>query len=107
MCNFIVPASVKRGDLHITVSTNGKSPMLSKKIKEDLEETFGEEYIEYINALGDLRKLVLEEIDDIKIRKKVFQKFIYNDLLNQYKRGEIEDIKKALNELYNKVIQEF
>lgn len=106
-CNFIVPASIRRGDLHITVSTNGKSPMLSKKIREDLEETFGEEYVEYIKALGDLRKIVLKEIDDVEIRKKVFQQCIYSDLLKQYKSGEIKDIKKALMALYNKIMGEF
>lgn len=99
-CDFVVPSVIKRGDLQITISTNGKSPMLSKKIRQELEETFGEEYREYISILGDLRELVLREIDDIRIRRKVFETVVYSDLLEKYKNREIKDIRKAIMELY-------
>jgi precorrin-2 dehydrogenase/sirohydrochlorin ferrochelatase len=104
-CDFVVPSVIKRGDLQITVSTNGKSPMLSKKIREELEETFGEEYREYIHALGNLRELVLEEIDDIHIRRKVFKTIVYSDLLEKYKNRDIKEIRNAVMELYENVIQ--
>ncbi|MCT4617792.1 MAG: bifunctional precorrin-2 dehydrogenase/sirohydrochlorin ferrochelatase [Marinisporobacter sp.] len=99
-CDFVVPSVIRRGDLQITISTNGKSPMLSKKIRQELEETFGEEYREYISILGDLRELVLREIDDIRIRRKVFETVVYSDLLEKYKNREIKDIRKAIMELY-------
>ena len=36
--NFTVPSYIKRGDLLISVSTGGKSPSLSSKIKKEIEE---------------------------------------------------------------------
>ncbi|WP_330671740.1 bifunctional precorrin-2 dehydrogenase/sirohydrochlorin ferrochelatase [Clostridioides difficile] len=54
--NFTVPSYIKRGDLLISVSTGGKSPSLSSKIKKEIEERYTEDYEEYLNVLGDIRK---------------------------------------------------
>lgn len=37
LCDFIVPAVIKKNGLLITVSSDGKSPKLSKRFKEVLE----------------------------------------------------------------------
>ena len=37
LCDFHVPAAVRRGDLLVTVSTGGKAPGLAKAIREWLE----------------------------------------------------------------------
>jgi siroheme synthase (precorrin-2 oxidase/ferrochelatase) len=44
LCDFIMPAIVARGDLVIATSTGGASPALAKRIRHDLEDTFGPEY---------------------------------------------------------------
>ncbi|OJT93253.1 siroheme synthase, partial [Clostridioides difficile] len=58
--NFTVPSYIKRGDLLISVSTGGKSPSLSSKIKKEIEERYTEDYEEYLNVLGDIRKKVIK-----------------------------------------------
>lgn len=60
--NFTVPSYIKRGDLLISVSTGGKSPSLSSKIKKEIEERYTEDYEEYLNVLGDIRKKVNKKI---------------------------------------------
>lgn len=60
--NFTVPSYIKRGDLLISVSTGGKSPSLSSKIKKEIEERYTEDYEEYLNVLGDIRKKVIKKI---------------------------------------------
>ena len=37
-CDFIVPARVERGDVHIAISTGGKSPRLSAELRRKLDE---------------------------------------------------------------------
>ncbi len=44
LCNFHVPAIVRRGDMALTVSTNGKAPGLSRLLREKLEQVFGPEW---------------------------------------------------------------
>ncbi|MBW2096406.1 MAG: bifunctional precorrin-2 dehydrogenase/sirohydrochlorin ferrochelatase [Deltaproteobacteria bacterium] len=52
-CNFIVPSIVRRGDLQVAISTSGKSPALARKLRQELEVQFGEEY-EKLLSLGSV-----------------------------------------------------
>ncbi|HEV2659818.1 MAG TPA: bifunctional precorrin-2 dehydrogenase/sirohydrochlorin ferrochelatase [Ktedonobacteraceae bacterium] len=47
-CNFIVPSILRRGKLTISVSTEGASPSLSKRIRQRLEGLFPAAYDSYI-----------------------------------------------------------
>jgi precorrin-2 dehydrogenase/sirohydrochlorin ferrochelatase len=58
-CNFILPATARRGDLSISVSTAGKSPALASTLRQALEVQFGPEYGALVNILGALRDTVL------------------------------------------------
>lgn len=58
-CDFYYPAVVRRGDLQIAISTNGKSPALSQKIRQQLERQFGPGYAQWVAQLGETRKLVM------------------------------------------------
>ncbi len=68
--NFTVPSYIKRGDLLISVSTGGKSPSLSSKIKKEIEKRYTEDYEEYLNVLGDIRKKVIKNTK-IKVKEKM------------------------------------
>ncbi|CAH2212016.1 precorrin-2 dehydrogenase/sirohydrochlorin ferrochelatase family protein [Tepidibacter aestuarii] len=85
LSDFIVPSSVKRGDLVISVSTMGNSPSLASKIRKELESNYGIEYEEYVNILGDIRDLVLEKCTDKDEKKRIL-----NELVNL----DIEELKK-------------
>lgn len=56
--NIHFPAHVKRGKLSIAVSTNGASPMLAKKIKQELQAQFDESYERYLEFLFEARQLL-------------------------------------------------
>ncbi len=58
-CDFYYPAVVRRGDLQIAISTNGQSPSLSQKLRQQLERQFGLGYAQWVAELGETRKLVL------------------------------------------------
>jgi len=55
---FFVPALVQRGDLTIAISTSGKIPALARKIREELEAQFGQEYAQYVALLEEARKRI-------------------------------------------------
>jgi precorrin-2 dehydrogenase/sirohydrochlorin ferrochelatase len=67
-CDFYYPAVVRRGDLQIAISTNGKSPSLSQKLRQQLERQFGPGYAQWVAQLGETRKLVLAS--DLPSQKK-------------------------------------
>jgi precorrin-2 dehydrogenase/sirohydrochlorin ferrochelatase len=58
-CDFFYPAVVRRGDLQIAVSTNGQSPSLAQKIRQQLEKQYGPAYAEWVAELGETRRLIL------------------------------------------------
>ncbi|MBN6886719.1 precorrin-2 dehydrogenase [Cytobacillus horneckiae] len=58
--DFINPAVVRRGDFIVTVSTSGASPGLTRRIKMDLAEQFGNHYAQYVSFLKDARQRILQ-----------------------------------------------
>ncbi len=58
-CDFYYPAVVQRGDLQIAISTNGQSPSLAQKLRQQLERQFGLGYAQWVAELGETRRLVL------------------------------------------------
>lgn len=55
LCDFHVPAIVRRGDLLLTVSTNGKSPGLARRLKANLEAQYSEAWAERLDVLAQSR----------------------------------------------------
>ena len=87
-CDFIVPATVERGDLLIGISTGGKSPALARNIREELEERYGEEYAEFLNLMGELREVLKKEMPDQQQRERIFQALIGSDIIKLIKVGQ-------------------
>jgi len=44
LCDFHVPAIVRRGDLVLTASTGGQAPGLARRLREWLQDRFGPEW---------------------------------------------------------------
>ncbi len=66
-CTFIVPSVVDRGSLLVAISTSGKGPALSKKLRKDIEEEIGPEYAAFAELLGRVRnKLLKNGINSVK-----------------------------------------
>ena len=56
LCDFHVPAMVRRGDLILTVSTAGRAPGLARRLREWLEARFGGEWAGRLAELGAARE---------------------------------------------------
>ena len=78
LCDFYLSSVVKKGNLKIAISTNGKSPTIAKRVKEVLNETLPDEidalldnmqsirnklsgdFAEKVNQLNELTKSLVE-----------------------------------------------
>jgi precorrin-2 dehydrogenase/sirohydrochlorin ferrochelatase len=69
-CDFFYAAVVRRGDLQIAISTNGKSPALAQRLRKRFERQFGPEYADKINELGAIReRLFCSSMEPARRRK--------------------------------------
>ncbi|MCI5194363.1 MAG: bifunctional precorrin-2 dehydrogenase/sirohydrochlorin ferrochelatase [Candidatus Electrothrix sp. AU1_5] len=87
-CDFQVPAVVQRGDLQLAVSTHGTSPALAAKIRQELDDQYGEEYAVLLRLMSVLRKKICNDALFACVdRKRVFQNILHEDILH-WIRGE-------------------
>jgi len=64
LCDFYLGSIVKKGNLKLGISTNGKSPTIAKRIKELLNEALPEELDETLNYMSQLRDLLKGDFND-------------------------------------------
>lgn len=58
-CHFAMPAIVSRGDLVVTISTSGRAPALSKRLRIALEQTISTELGRLVDVLAEARERLL------------------------------------------------
>lgn len=87
LCDFFVPAVVKRGDLQIVIGTEGYCPAYAGHLRKKLEQTFTDKHGEFLAELETLRKRIIKEVPVSTDRKallgqlvddKSFEYFIEN-----------------------------
>ncbi len=97
--DFILPSTIDRNDLLITISTSGTSPALTKKIKETLEDEFGNEYADFLILMGRIRKKLLSQNHAPDEHKIIFHKLINSELLDTVKNKDYKKTDDILHEL--------
>ena len=90
LSDFTVSSYVKRGDLLIGISTGGKIPALSAKIRKDLEEVYDESFAEYVDLLGEVREKIIKKYEDKTERKEVLKALVKLDI------EELKEIEKNI-----------
>ncbi len=97
-CHFTVPSVIERGDLLITISTSGKSPALSRKLREDLERIIGDEYGILLEILGAVRKRISAYRYSPEERKAIFEYLVNSPILQWIRKGRFNEIDSLLRE---------
>ncbi len=71
--NFIVPAQFVRGRLTVSISTEGASPLLARKIKERLSTQLDETYARWLELLAEFRPRARAELASPRDRRLFFE----------------------------------
>jgi precorrin-2 dehydrogenase/sirohydrochlorin ferrochelatase len=69
-CDFFYPSVVRRGDLQIAISTAGKSPALSQRLREEVDAMLPEDAGAWLDELGETRLKMLEVLPSGEERKQ-------------------------------------
>ena len=76
LCNFILPAIVRRGPIAIAISTAGASPALAKRMKSQIAELFGDEYAALALMLNEVRGWAKATLPTYQHRKAFFESIV-------------------------------
>jgi precorrin-2 dehydrogenase/sirohydrochlorin ferrochelatase len=78
LCNFYVPAVIRRGDLQIAISTNGKCPAYAGHLRRKFQELITEDHGRFLKVLDHARQLVIQLIPPAK-RKSLLSQLADDD----------------------------
>jgi len=76
LCDFFVPAVVRRGDLQIAISTEGHSPAYAGHLRKKLEQLFTDKHGEFLSELHAFRKRIIDDLPDGAGRKALLGRLV-------------------------------
>jgi precorrin-2 dehydrogenase / sirohydrochlorin ferrochelatase len=87
-CSFILPSVLRRGQLTISVSTEGASPGMAKRIRRQLEEVFPAAYGAYVDLAALARSYLRRHGVSYATRDRFVQDFMASPILAWLNGGE-------------------
>lgn len=93
-CDFFAVATVRRGDLQLGISTNGRSPAFARWLRERLDRELPAVYGDLLAVLGDVR-------DTLKAKGPIplyehWQAAITDDVVAALERGDRETARERV-----------
>ncbi len=79
--HFHVPAHFRRGRMLVTVSTEGSSPALAKKIRQQMEKEIVPEYAIVVELLALIREKIIGLDDDSDINGELFRRLLQQGIV--------------------------
>jgi precorrin-2 dehydrogenase / sirohydrochlorin ferrochelatase len=77
LCDFYLGSVVTKGNLKIGVSTNGKSPTISKRIREYLEEALPDDTNELLDNMQKIREKIKGDFSHkVKVLNEITTSFL-------------------------------
>lgn len=92
--DFTVPAQLARGELLLTVSTGGRSPVLARRLREELAGRYGSEYGACLAMIAGLRAELKEKLATAETRGDFWREAVSAEvlaLLREGRTGEAEE----------------
>jgi precorrin-2 dehydrogenase/sirohydrochlorin ferrochelatase len=87
LCDFFVPAVVKRGDLQIAISTEGDYPAYAGHIRKKLEGIFTEKHGQFLAELEKLRERIIEDVPDPADRKTLLGQLVEDESFEYFEKN--------------------
>jgi precorrin-2 dehydrogenase / sirohydrochlorin ferrochelatase len=98
LCNFILPAVFRNGPVAIAVSTQGASPALAKRMKQQIASEYGEHYARLAELLNETRGWAKETLPTYQDRKAFFESIVNGtpDPVELLRRGDEQSVRHLI-----------
>jgi precorrin-2 dehydrogenase/sirohydrochlorin ferrochelatase len=103
-CDFIVPSVVSRGALNIAISTSGVSPALCRRMRQELEQRYGERYADFLELMEKSRSRIIREVPKMADRKLIFDALTDRSFLGKFLKESRAEAKKLFTEKLKRLL---
>ena len=87
LCDFFVPAVVKRGPLQIAIGTDGNCPAYAGHLRKKLEDQFTDDHGRFLIELKSIRKHIIEEVAEPAEKKAILGQLAGDDSFEYFLRN--------------------
>jgi precorrin-2 dehydrogenase / sirohydrochlorin ferrochelatase len=99
LCDFIMPAVLRRGDVAIAVSTGGTSPGLAAQLRNKIAEIIGPEYGRLAQLLARARQEIRRRVPDPEERKALHNRILNSDIIERLRQSDSAGAERRLKEI--------
>jgi precorrin-2 dehydrogenase/sirohydrochlorin ferrochelatase len=103
-CTFQTAATVRQGDLLISISTGGGSPALAATIRRELELRYGPEYSDLVKLLCIIRQHTVGQRSSQEKQKLLLDQILQTNILTLLKKKEWQLLHEKLLEILPQTI---
>ena len=103
-CDFQVPATIRRGDLTLSVATGGRSPAVAAMVRRRLDRQFGEEYGLLTTLAALLRDQILAEEGDSEQTRMLFQQILHDDIVDWLRERRWDKVQQHLERVLGRPV---
>lgn len=76
LCDFVMPSIIKKKDLIVAISTSGRLPLLSKKMRLDLKRLISSDYMSYLSKVSRIREGLKGKVKETRTRQRALRKLL-------------------------------
>ena len=95
-CDFALPAKIRRGNLLVTFSTNGKSPALSRYLRRKMEKEFDETYAIWLERLNTLRNEAIAKLSSADEREIFWRSALSDEVMDLVKLKKYDEAEASI-----------
>ena len=96
LSDFTVPASLSRGKLLFTISTDGGSPALSRAIRQQLEALYPKSFGDWLEIVAALREEQKERLGTAREREQFWRTALDDGILQLVRAGRLDEAKEKV-----------
>ena len=96
LCSVITPSIVDRSPIVIAVSSGGESPVLTRKIRSELESSFPSRYGDLAQLASQYREPVKQAFADIELRRRFWESVLNGPIAEEVLAGNTKGAEELL-----------
>lgn len=94
--NYTIPASFRTGGMQIAVSTDGRSPAMSRYVKKWLENKIPSDFPRWLDRVEAIRLEVRAGIADSKVREEFWHAAFNDQIMDLVLQGNLDEAEECV-----------